>query len=179
MTRIFAFIVAFTMVFSTTAGGFAEERNYSKILKDELGVAILKMTCEYIGKKPLGAFVHGRDWEKYDTDFYVFTYKNLTGRPFEFIKTLSYFKFGKIQTLHKRLPDGQTVKKVFPMMSIRDFRNEPLYEGNIIEPFGGKVQHNKFVYDTRPDNVGYDKLTLRHDDKDYTLIVHMVYERED
>jgi len=178
MNRVFITIIAFALFFPN-AGGLAEERNYSKVLKDEQGHPILKMTCEYIGKTPLGAFVHARDWEKNDTDFYVFTYRNLTGLPFEFIKTLSYFKFGKTQTLHKRLPDGQTVKKVFPMMSIRDFRTDPLYEGNYIEPYGEKVQLNKFVYDTRPDNVGYDKLTLRHNGKEYTLTVYMLYKREE
>ncbi len=176
MTRGFVYIFVFAIFFSTLEG-FAEERNYSKILKDEQGNSILEMTCEYIGKKPLGAFVHGRDWENNDTDFYVFTYKNLTGLPFEFMMTLSYFKFGKTQTLHKRMPDGQTVKQVFPMMFVRDYRNDPLYDGNVIEPFGEKVHRNKFVYDTRPDNVGYDKLTLRHDGKEYTLTVYMVYKK--
>ncbi len=178
MNRVFIIFTIFAFFFLSAVVS-AEERNYSKIVKDEQGNPILKMTCEYIGKKPMGAFAHVRDWENNDTDFYVFTYKNLTGLPFEFIKTLSYFKFGKTQTLHKRLPDGQTVKQVFPMMSVRDFRHEPLYEGNIIDPFGEKIQRNKFVYDTRPDNVGYDKLTLRHDEKDYALTVYMVYKRDE
>ncbi len=178
MSRGVAFIIAVVLFLSATEG-LAEERNYSKVLKDEQGNHILEMTCEYIGKKPQGAFVQNRDWENHDTDFYIFTYRNLTGLPFKFIKTLSWFKFGKTQTLHKRLPDGQGIKQVFPMMSVRDFRNEPLYEGNIIEAFGEKIQRNKFVYDTRPDNVGYDKLTLAHDGKEYTLTIHMVYKRNE
>lgn len=177
MTRVFTLIIAFTLFFLTLEC-FAEERNYSKVLKNKEGEPVLEVTCEYIGKQPFGEFVHEREWENKDTDFYIFTYRNLTGYSFEFIQTVSYFKFGKTQTLHKRLPNGKTVQQVFPMMAVRDFRKEPLYEGNTIEPFSKKIFENKFVYDTRPKNVGYDRLTLRHDGKNYTLVIYMVYKKE-
>lgn len=158
---------------------FAEERNYVKTVKDQNGVPILKVSCEYIGKKPVGEFNFNVDWQNNSIDFYNIIFENLSDKPIEFVRIKSYHKFGNYIIDHKKSADGEIIAEKAPITKTYDLTKAPLYDGNILEPFDKKYRNNCFYYggSKHDKNVWYEDWSIIYDQEEYTFTIYRVYIR--
>jgi hypothetical protein len=83
----------------TTKSGLSDNntiignRNYERIVYGNKGNPILKIVCEYSGKKPVKGFEADIHWKTIDTDFYKLSFINLTDKRIEFISSKFYQSF--------------------------------------------------------------------------------------
>jgi len=171
-------LLILSMVFIFQNAIYAEERNYSKIVAGDQGNPILKITMEYIGKKPVGKFEWDIDWKKKNTDFYNLIFTNLTDKPIEFIKSKRYWKIPVTKTIvHDKMPSGKIIRKDVPDIIYSDYRKRAMYDGNIIEPYGKKVRNNWWSYSSHVYDVTYTDYMIEYDDKEYTFTIYVVYQK--
>lgn len=71
-------------------GSSSASRDYTKVVRVE-GRNVLKITCEYVGKRPgePSSYVNNHDFRRIDTDFYRLTFENLTDSDV-FIEGVAY-----------------------------------------------------------------------------------------
>ena len=110
----------------TTKSGLSDKntsigkRNYERIVYGNKGNPILKIVCEYFGKKPVKGFETGIRWETIDTDFYNLSFINLTDKRIEFISSKFYQSFSREVANERNLP----VKQSSILIENKDYRKE-------------------------------------------------------
>ena len=155
---------------------YGEERSYTKIVTDDRGKPILKITCTYIGKKPIGPFNFSWDWRRRNTDFYNVIRENLTDKPIAFVRYKSYSKYpGK--TAARLEPDSNQAKVVQSDIVIRDYSKHPMQGGNVLKPLEKRARENLFYSSTKSYNVRYYEMTIRYNGKEYSYIEYDVFKK--
>jgi len=151
--------------------GEFEQRNYTKIVKNDKGDEILKLEIKYIGKEPVFPYLSKHRWQGIDTDFYNLTYANLSDKPIEFIKRKGRSKF-KVPYFEsgRYLPNDKENIVRGKDSDTRDLHKEPEPFGTTLAPKQSFLLKNVF-YHYNTYNVRYLKTTIKHDGKllDYKL----------
>ena len=148
--------------FLTNIVVYAEERNYTKIVKNNRETPILKIRCTYIGKKPTGEFPYNYDWTKRNTDFYDIVFENLTNKPIEFIKYETYTKYPDLSRNERK---------------IRNYKTRPMHDGNILKPYGKKLRNNHFYSSKEPYNIRFYDFLVKFDKKNYFFTIYEIFNK--
>ena len=120
-------IFGLVLVFGcTTKSGLSDmnikigKRNYETMVHGSKGNPILKIICNYSGKKPLKGFKIDIPWETIDTDFYNLSLINLTDKRIEFVSSKFYQSFAGEITEDKNL----LAKQSFILVEYKDYRQK-------------------------------------------------------
>ncbi len=93
-------------------GTSSSTRNYTKVVEVE-GRTILKITCEYVGKRPgdPSTYVGSHDYQITDTDFYRLTMVNLTDDDVVIERVAYRMKTGPTKGL--RFASAESIQKTW------------------------------------------------------------------
>ncbi len=151
------------------------ERNISLVVKDNQGVPILRVTADYIGKKPRGAFPYKVDWQKGYFDFHNWTFENLTDSPIIFVKQKRYSQHPREWTQYVKDPKtGQPVSKKVPDTVWKDFKQNPLWEDNVLKPRGTFVKKNTFIGCGKQENKRYYEFFIEYKKENYSFTIYKI-----
>lgn len=179
------FVLCLAMVFSCSSGAPKKEvpkvppitvdRSFEQVVKDDQGNPILHVAVEYLGKEPKGELLYKINWEKNEFDFYNWTFKNLTDSPITFIEQKRYSKYPKEWGLYTRdSKTGETTFKKVPDIIYKDFRENPLWEDNILKPGMTYVKRNTFIGCGETENIRYYKFFVEYQGKEYDFTIYKV-----
>ena len=62
---------------------------------------------------------------------------------------------------------------------IKDYRKEPMHDGNILEPYGRQVRKNLFYSSKKSHNIRYYEMTIKYNGKEYVYIEYDVFRKYD
>jgi hypothetical protein len=135
-----------------------DNRNYTKILKDEKGNQIIKTSVKYIGKSPeLPLEIRiPWNWKTTSTDFYQISFKN-TG--------VSHVELPRCILLPR--------SKILTSKQIQSRIGT-----NIITPGEEIFYRNAFVYSKSKKDIFHYIYTVKHNQKDYLLNLFIPYSRD-
>ena len=151
------------------------DRSFGQVVKDDQGVPILRVTVEYLGQEPKGEFLYKINWQKNEFDFYNWTFENLTDSPITFIKQKRYSKYPKEWGLYMRdSKTGETSFKKVPDVFYKDFRENPLWEDNVLKPHSTFVKRNTFIGAGETENIRYYQFFVEYKGKEYDFTIYKV-----
>jgi len=166
---------------SATKSGLSEnhtrvgKRNYERIVYDNEGNSILKIVCNYIGKKPMEGYTTDVHWETIDTDFYNLSFINLTGKRIKFISTKVYQSHPIEIAERSNLPGKQS--SIF--IEHKDYRKEhhpkfdPLEYREERTLINWPIQiNNRYLYSIT--NIIFQ---IKYMEQEYRFNIFMVYEK--
>jgi hypothetical protein len=160
-----------------TAHQQVNERNYTKVLLDEKGNPILRLTAEYIGKAPVGLFKADHDWKANDTDFYNGTWENLSESTVEFVSGKRTYSNAVGRATTQETNEKGEQKKVSASYVIDMKREYPSLSSNGLKPKEKRNFKNVFASFKSEYNEVHQYLTIRYLEKEYTVDFYMVYKR--
>ena len=162
---------------SNRAGKETVQRNYTDVLKDANGTPILRLTVDYIGKAPSGAFksVHPCITENLNTDFYSVTWENLTDNDIEFVAGVRSFDTEQRSPKTIKMDEGK--QEVVEARRRIDLKTEFIGD-RILKAKEKRHWRNMFYCDRVLDrNVLRQLYTVRHLDKEYKIEFYRVFEK--
>lgn len=159
------------------AGKETVQRNYTDVLKDADGTPILRLTVEYIGKAPSGAFksVHPCVTENLNTDFYSVTWENLTDNDVEFVAGVRTFDTEHRSPKTIKMDEGK--QEVVEARRRIDMKTEFIGD-RLLKAKEKRQWRNMFYCDRVLDyNVLRQLYTVRHLDKEYKIEFYRVFQK--
>ncbi len=150
-------------------------RNIELVVKDNQGVPILRVTCDYLGKQPKGDLAYKIEWQKGYFDFHNWTFENLTDDPIIFVKQKRYSQHPRewTQYLLDRKTGKTTTKKVGDTVW-KDFKQKPLWGDNILKPRATFVKKNTFIGCGIKENKRYYEFFIEYKKNNYNFTVYKV-----
>ena len=153
----------------------AAERNIKLVVEDNQGVPILRVTCEYLGKQPKGDLAYKIDWQKGYFDFHNWIFENLTDSPITFVKQKRYSQHPREWSHYVRdNKTGKTTMKKVPDLIYKDFKQNPLWEDNILKPGTTFVKRNTFIGCGTKENMRYYEFFIEYKNGNYNFTIYKI-----
>lgn len=150
-------------------------RNIELVIKDNQGVPILRVTCDYLGKQPKGDLAYKIKWQEGYFDFHNWTFENLTDDPIIFVKQKRYSQHPREWT-HYVLDrkTGKTTTKKVPDTVWKDFKQKPLWEDNILKPRATFVKKNTFIGCGTKENKRNYEFFIEYKKNNYNFTIYKI-----
>lgn len=149
------------------ASAWAQARDNERfVVKDEAGKEILAVEQVYNGKRPKNPNTRpSRDPEKFETDFYQMSFKNLTTEPIVLKRMALGLRHGAGTVVGLKKGDGNDSWGAG--MQERDLAAQPLFDKNVFAP--GKVYSAEYFISTNGVNFMDRLIQIEHLGKTYEL----------
>ena len=160
---------------ASDAGGnrqSAAQRDFHRILVDDQGIPILRISGEYIGKQPHRGYETDIPWITVDTDFYNIGIENLTRNKIKFVSKKVY------QRDPYEVRRGNINQPPSLVESI-DFIKTPDLNFEELEPLENRKLINWAIHTDNliTDSVSNIVFRIKHLDKAYTFNIFLTYQK--
>lgn len=151
----------------TTGLGLARAREPERfVVTDSAGKELLVVEQVYNGKRPKNPNTRpSRDPEKFETDFYQMSFKNLSAEPIVLKRMALGLRFGAGTVVG--LKKGDTNDIFAAGLQERDLTVQPMFDKNTFAP--GKVYSAEYFISTNASNSMDRVIQIEHLGKTYEL----------
>ena len=162
----FDFKAWFVVIF-IFASGLAQARDTERfVITDAAGKELLAVEQVYNGKRAKNPNTRpSRDPEKFETDFYQMSFKNLSDQPVTLKKMAIGLRFG-VGTV-AGLKKGDANETWGAGLQERDLAVQPMFDKNVASP--GKVYSGEYFISTKGINFMDRLIQIEHLGKTYEL----------
>ena len=150
----------------------AARRDFHRILFDDQGIPILRISGEYIGKQPQHGYESDIPWITVDTDFYNIGFENLTRNKIKFVSKKAYQHDPyEIRRGNKNQPPS--------LVESIDFMKTPDPNFGELEPLENRRLINWAIHTDNLLNNSVSNIVFRikHKEKAYTFNIFLIYQK--
>ena len=150
----------------------AARRDFHRILFDDQGVPILRISGEYIGKQPHQGYETDIPWLTVDTDFYNLGFENLTRNKIRFVSK-------KVYQLDPYEVRRGNINQPPSLVESIDFIKTPNSNFEELEPLENRKLINLAIHTDNQITHSVSNIVFRimHLDMTYTFNIFLTYQK--